>query len=92
LAASGRYTEASAYVVATEGQLQRIATELGLIPALNAPKVVLRTVVDAAVLVGSSKIEGKMVASIAQVYLDLLSQPQRGTEAAQLLRTMVMKY
>jgi hypothetical protein len=92
LAASGRYTEASAYVVATEGQLQRIAAELGLIPALSAPKVVLRTVVDAAVLVGSSTIEGKMVASMAQVYVDLLSHPQRGAEAAQLLRTMVMKY
>ena len=92
LAASGRYNEASAYVVAPEAKLQRLAVDLGLFPALDTPKLVLRCVSDAAVLVGATTVQGRAVASPAQVYLDLLKHIQRGPEAAALLRTMVMKY
>ena len=125
LTASGRYNEAEAYVVASETQLQRLAVELGLFPALETPKLVLRAVSDEAVLVGTTMVVGpksmpvtasvmasptesgtattmvvgsmgrplgRMVASREQVYLDLLKHPQRGEEAATLLRTMVMRY
>ena len=92
LAASGRYNEASAYVVAPEAKLQRLAVDLGLFPAFDTPKLVLRCVGDAAVLVGATTVQGRAVASPAQVYQDLLKHVQRGPEAAALLRTMVMKY
>ena len=92
LAASGRYNEASAYVVAPEAKLQRLALDLGLFPALDTAKLVLRCISDPAVLVGATVVQGRAVASAAQVYLDLMKHVQRGPEAAALLRTMVMKF
>ena len=92
LTASGRYTEAAVYVVSTSALIQRLAADLGLIPSLDVPKVVLRCVADSAILVGAKTVRSRVVATPAQVYLDLMKNGQRGPEAAHLLRTMVMNY
>ncbi|NJM39278.1 MAG: hypothetical protein HC853_00195 [Anaerolineae bacterium] len=92
LTASGRYNEAAAYIVAPQLQVQRLAVSMGLTPSADFAKLTLYCVPDRAVMAGHKVIRGISVVNPVQVYLDLLLHPQRGAEAAALLRSMVMKF
>lgn len=75
-----RYQRATAYVL---GNVDEIASGLGLKAVSSGANVSLIEPYDAGVLAGSREVDGTRIVSPVQTYLDLLSFKGRGEEAAQ---------
>jgi Transcriptional regulator, AbiEi antitoxin, Type IV TA system len=75
-----RYSKATAYIA---GHLQAIIEELQIKPVKSGANLTLIVPNDDAVFIGSQSIDGMTVAAPMQLYLDLLSMPGRGEEAAE---------
>ncbi len=78
-----RYNRAVVYV---EGDLPAIATAAQIKPVDSGPNVILLTPYDEGVFYAAAPIDGTMVASPVQVYLDVISSRARGEEAAEAIR------
>jgi hypothetical protein len=78
-----RYNRAVAYV---EGDLSAIATAAQIKPVDSGPNIILLTPYDEGVFYAAAPIDGTMVASAVQVYLDVIGSRARGEEAAEAIR------
>lgn len=78
-----RYNRAVAYV---EGDLAAVAAAAQMKPVDSGPNILLLTPYDEGVFYAASPIEGTMIASPVQVYLDVISSRARGEEAAEAIR------
>lgn len=77
-----RYSKVTAYVA---GNIETIARKLRVKPVTIGANLTLIVPNDEGVLIGAQTIDGMEVAAPIQLYLDLLSMPSRGEEAAQKL-------
>lgn len=82
-----RYHRAMAYV---GGDLDSVASAMELKKVDSGANVMLLTPYDEGVFYASQEIEGDVVVSPIQTYLDLMSIPGRGEEAAQTLFNQVI--
>lgn len=87
LAPMVRYQRVMAYVEAQED----IASLLGLKPVTGGANVSLLVPYDQGVFYGTHEIDGILVASPVQIYLDLMSYRGRGEEAAKELFQQVIR-
>ncbi|MFO7944124.1 MAG: type IV toxin-antitoxin system AbiEi family antitoxin [Anaerolineales bacterium] len=82
-----RYHRAMAYV---EGEIDSVVSSLKLKRVDSGANVVLLTPYDEGVFYASQERDGDLVVSPIQTYLDLMSIPGRGEEAAQALFNQVI--
>lgn len=82
-----RYHRAMAYV---EGEIDSVASSMELKKVDSGANVVLLTPYDEGVFYASQELNGDVVVSPIQTYLDLMSIPGRGEEAAQALFNQVI--
>jgi hypothetical protein len=73
-------------VVYVEGDLAAVAAAAQIKPVDSGPNILLLTPYDEGVFYAASPIEGAMIASPVQVYLDVISSRARGEEAAEAIR------
>jgi len=92
LMAMGGYDEVTMYVQADRSQLRDMATQLKLKSSSGPGSVVLNVPEDNRFFYGVRKMRRVWVAHAVQVYLDLWTHPQRGREAAGMLRESVIGF
>jgi hypothetical protein len=83
-----RYQRATAYVI---GPLDEVAGRMGLRRVTSGANVSLIKPYDEGVLWGSKEVDGAIVVSALQAYLDLLNFRGRGEEAAEAVLDQVIK-
>ena len=88
LAPAVRYQRAMAYVADRD---EDIVSQLGLIKVTSGANVSLLTPYDEGVFYGTREIDGILIASPIQIYLDLRGFRGRGEEVAQVLLDQVIR-
>jgi hypothetical protein len=83
-----RYQRAMAYV---DEDLQHLTSRLGIKPVSSGSNVTLLSPYDEGVFYASEELDGSLVVSPVQVYLDLMSYRGRGQEAAEAVRDRVIE-
>jgi hypothetical protein len=73
------------------GEVEAIGMDLGLKPVDSGPNVALLTPFDEGVLMDVREVDGLMVVSDIQLYLDLIGYEARGEEAAEFLLQEILE-